>query len=209
MQRVVVFLNPINLFSTSDPLSRTFYAHPTVDVAKDLLGAILVHHTPNGILAGRIVETEAYLGQGDEAAHSCAGITLRTKVIFGPPGHVYVYVIYGMHICLNVVAQPKGEPGCILIRALEPLCGLDVMHANRPTANRPADYANGPGKLTRAMGITKQDYGADLTHGSLTIRKFKVPDQFQIESSPRIGVSRSKDLSLRFFIAHNEYVSRR
>src|SRR5436305_3127417 len=104
-------------------LKRAFYERPTVDVARDLLGKVLVH----GPTAGIIVETEAYLGREDLAAHSARGVTERTRVIFGPPGHAYVYFIYGMYECLNIVAERAGEPGCVLIRALEPLAGIDGM----------------------------------------------------------------------------------
>src|SRR5580700_465615 len=119
------------------PLSHAFYARPTVEVARDLLGTVIRH----GAASARIVETEAYLGTDDAAAHSARGPTPRTSVIFGPPGRAYVYLIYGMHYCLNVVAEPEGVAGCVLIRAAEPIA--DVIHAS-----------NGPGKLTRALGIT-------------------------------------------------------
>ena len=111
-------------------LKRAFYSRPTIEVARGLLGKVLVH----GPTAGIIVETEAYLGAGDLAAHSARGITDRTRVIFGPPGHAYVYFIYGMYECLNLVAEPEGQPGCVLIRAIEPTGGLDLMRKRRPAA---------------------------------------------------------------------------
>src|SRR5215510_7671960 len=104
-------------------LKRSFYDRPTIDVSRDLLGKIVVH----GKTAGMIVETEAYLGGDDLASHSARGITERTRVIFGPPGHAYVYFIYGMYECLNIVAEPDGKPGCVLIRALEPVAGIEIM----------------------------------------------------------------------------------
>ena len=130
-------------------LPRSFYNRPTIEVARGLLGKILVH----GQTAGRIVETEAYLGGDDLASHSARGITERTRVIFGPPGHAYVYFIYGMYECLNLVAEPDGKPGCVLIRALEPVAGIEIMQRRRPKARTLRDLASGPGKLTLAMAI--------------------------------------------------------
>ena len=195
------------LASTSIP-SRSFYAGPTEEVAKALLGATLVHRTDRKVVAGRIVEVEAYLGMDDPAAHSSAGITPRTRVIFGPPGHAYVYRIYGMHRCLNVVAEPDGQPGCVLIRALEPLCGMAAMQSRRPAAKRLEDLANGPGKLTSAMAIGMDLYGADLIRGDLTIRVSDALRSTRVGTTRRIGISKAKDLELRFFIANNRFVSR-
>ena len=146
---------------TGPILHRNFYQRAAVDVARDLLGTILVH----GETAGMIVETEAYLGGDDLASHSAAGITDRTRVIFGPPGHAYVYLSYGIHECLNIVAEPEGVPGCVLIRALEPLMGLDIMRSRRPGARTDRDLTSGPGKLTRALAITRADNGADSDSG--------------------------------------------
>jgi DNA-3-methyladenine glycosylase len=136
-------------------------------VARDCLGKILVH----GRAAGRIVEVEAYLGVDDRAAHAWRGITNRTSVLFGPPGHAYVYFIYGMYECLNFVSEPEGRAGCVLIRALEPLAGLTAMRRRRVTAKRVEDLASGPGKLTQAMGITRRLNGADLVQGTLQVRR--------------------------------------
>src|SRR5256885_837027 len=132
-------------------LPRAFYNRPTIEVARDLLGKILVH----GETEGRIVETEAYLGGDDLAAHSARGITNRTRVIFGPPGHAYVYFIYGMYECLNLVCEADGQPGCVLIRALEPVAGIELMRQRRPRARKPEQLASGPGKLTLALRITR------------------------------------------------------
>jgi len=172
-------------------LPRSFYARPTVEVARDLLGKVIRH----GASSARIVETEAYLGTNDAAAHSARGLTPRTSVIFGPPGRAYVYLIYGMHYCLNVVAEREGVAGCVLLRALEPLAG--IMH-----------LSNGPGKLTRALGITLEHYGADLTQGPLAIHTPKSGENFAIATSPRIGINKAADLPLRFFISGNRFVSR-
>src|SRR5580658_437723 len=122
-------------------LRRAFYDRPPIEVARALLGKILVH----GRTAGVILETEAYLGGDDLAAHTARGITPRTKVIFGPPGHAYVYLIYGMYECLNLVAEPEGQPGCVLIRALAPIRGIESMFRRRPAARKIGDLASGPG----------------------------------------------------------------
>ncbi len=159
----------MTVLARKESLSRHFYSRPTTEVARDLLGKLIVHQVDSRELAGRIVEVEAYLGQRDEAAHAFAGVTPRTKVMFGPPGHAYVYLIYGMYHCLNFVTEPDGEACCVLIRALEPVTGIEAMQARRPKARRPQDIASGPGKLTRAMGITLAHYGADLTRGPLTV----------------------------------------
>jgi len=188
---------------------RRFYARPTVEVARDLLGKIIVRRIDGVDLAGRIVEVEAYLGGEDQAAHSYAGLTDRTRVIYGPPGHAYVYFIYGMYYCLNVVAEPQGKPGAVLVRALEPVAGIEAMRERRPRAKRLRDLASGPGKLTRALGVTLADYGADLTRGDLTVRDAPAVAPADIVVSPRIGITKSADLPLRFHIRDNEHVSRR
>jgi DNA-3-methyladenine glycosylase len=158
-------------------LPRSFYARPTVEVARDLLGCRLMH----GERGGRIVEVEAYLPAGDQAAHAFHGLTPRTRVLFGPPGLAYVYFIYGMHYCLNVVAEPPGTPGCVLIRAVE---GIGA----------------GPARLTRALGITLEHYGADLTRGPLRILPPR-EDRPAIRATTRVGIRKSAGLPLRFLFA--------
>jgi DNA-3-methyladenine glycosylase len=156
-------------------LPRAFYCRPTVEVARDLLGMILEKDGR----CGRILEVEAYLSEGDQAAHSARGLTPRTRVIFGPPGHAYVYFIYGMHHCLNVVAEPEGTAGCVLLRAAEGL-------------------GDGPGKLTRALGIDISHNGCDLTRGPIRILQAPEPPRETIEVTPRIGIRRDAHLPLRF-----------
>ena len=184
-------------------LPRSFYARSTVEVARGLLGKVLVH----GPTAGIIVETEAYLGGDDLAAHSSRGLTDRTRVIFGPPGHAYVYLIYGMYECLNLVAERDGVPGCVLIRALEPVAGLELMRTRRGEARKVAQLANGPGKLTLALGITRAHNGADVTRGSLVVREAAGTGEIEIVATPRIGITRSAELPLRFVVAGNGFVS--
>ena len=184
-------------------LPRSFYARPTVEVARALLGNVLVH----GPAAGIIVETEAYLGTGDLAAHSARGLTDRTRVVFGPPGHAYVYLVYGMYQCLNLVAEVNGRPGCVLVRALQPVSGVDLMRARRPAARRVEELANGPGKLALALGIARAHNGADVTRGALVVRQARPTAEFEIAVTPRIGITRSAELPLRFLIADNRFVS--
>jgi DNA-3-methyladenine glycosylase len=175
-------------------LPRRFYAQSTIAVAQGLLGQAIVH----GELAARIVEVEAYVpsyqGQPDLAAHAWRGLTPRTRVLFGPPGHAYVYLIYGLYDCLNITTEPEGIAGFVLIRAVEPLTALG------PT--------NGPGKLTRALGVTRQHYAHDLLQPPLTIRRLRQPAE-PIHASPRIGIRRCATWPLRFFLAGNPYVSGR
>ncbi len=185
-------------------LGRDFYARAAVVVARDCLGKILVH----GSTAGRIVETEAYLGVDDRAAHAWRGVTDRTRVIFGPPGHAYVYFIYGMYECLNFVAEEEGKAGCVLIRALEPVAGIALMRRRRPGAKRVEGLASGPGKLTLAMGITRKQNGADLTRGTLRVFQERNEPRFEIEVTRRIGITHCADWPLRFVIAGNRFISR-
>lgn len=185
------------------PLPRSFYLRPTVEVARALLGKVVAH----GKTSGRIVETEAYLGVGDLAAHTARGPTPRNRVIFGPPGHAYVYFIYGMYDCLNLVAEPAGVAGCVLIRALEPLEGIELMRRRRPAAQRIEDLANGPGKLTRALAIKVKHNGADVTRGPIVVCSESRGRPFEIGVSARIGISKSADLPFRFFVKGNRFVS--
>jgi len=184
-------------------LKRPFYGRPAEEVARDLLGKVLVH----GPAAGVIVETEAYLGTGDLAAHSARGITPRTQVIFGPPGHAYVYFIYGMYECLNLICEPAGKAGCVLLRSIEPVEGIALMQQRRPAARRLEDLASGPGKLTLAMGITRAQNGADVTRGALVVRELSDPRHVEVAVTARIGIQQSADLPLRFIIRGNRFVS--
>ncbi len=185
-------------------LGRSFYGRPAAEVARDLLGKILVH----GAAAGRIVETEAYLGLDDLAAHASRGVTPRTRVLFGTPGHAYVYFIYGMYECLNLVAEEDGKPGCVLIRALEPIAGVDLMRRRRPAAKSLEDLASGPGKLTMAMGISRRHNGVDVTSGALTVREMQGGPGLETAVTPRIGIRHCADWPLRFLVVGNRFVSR-
>jgi DNA-3-methyladenine glycosylase len=189
----------------TEPVKLDFFARPTVELARDLLSCVLLH----GDTAGMIVETEAYLGADDLAAHSSRGKTDRTSVIFGPAGRAYVYFIYGMHECLNIVAEADGVPGCVLIRALEPLCGIDEMRERRNWQGSVIGLANGPGKLTQALAITREQYGQRLDKGDLTIRRWRKKPEFEIGVTPRIGIRECADWPLRFIWAGHPCVSGR
>lgn len=185
-------------------LDEAFYSRPAIEVARDCLGKILVH----GRTAGRIVEVEAYLGVNDLAAHAARGITDRTRVIFGPPGYAYVYFIYGMYECLNFVAEPAGSAGCVLIRALEPVSGVEIMGERRAAAKKLEDLASGPGKLTLAMGITRALNGSSLIRGPLQVCRPGWEEPFEIEVTPRIGIRHCSDWPLRFVIRGNRFASK-
>ncbi len=189
----------------SSILGESFYSRTAEAVARDLLGKVIVHNEA----AGRIVEVEAYLGITDLAAHAAAGVTNRTRVLFGPPGRAYVYLSYGIHECLNFVAEPEGEAGCVLIRALEPLCGIEMMRTRRRTSRRVEDLCSGPGKLTAAMGITRALNGADVTRpGDFVVRRLSSEPSFEIGTSTRIGITKCVDWPLRFFVRNSAFVSR-
>lgn len=155
------------------------------------------------------METEAYLGLDDLAAHASRGVTDRTRVIFGPPGRAYVYFIYGMHECLNIVAEPEGTPGCVLIRAISPLSGFEVMRGRRLWNGPDCGLTNGPGKLTQAMGITRALYGARLDRGPLTVRLWRQAPDFAIGVTPRIGIRECADWPLRFVWQGHPCLSKR
>jgi DNA-3-methyladenine glycosylase len=180
------------------PLPRRFYDRDTVLVARELLGKYLVHVSRGIKRIGRIVETEAYLGPHDLAAHSARGLTERTRVMFGPPGHAYVYLVYGMHHCMNVVTEREGHASAVLIRAVEPVSNV-------------AGKTSGPGLLCRALGIDRRDNGRDLLSRNFHIAAAPDPETPAIVKRPRVGVDYAGAWAkrlLRFYIRGNEFVSR-
>ena len=179
-------------------LRRAFYARDPLVVAPELLNKVLVH----GDRAGRIVEVEAYRGVDDPASHAYRGPTPRTEVMFGPPGHLYVYFTYGMHWCANAVTSADGVAGAVLIRALAPVLGIDEMTAARPKARRPVDLANGPAKLCQAMGIDGLDDGIDLVRAEhrITIADDGVAPPVAPVVGPRIGIAVAQDKPWRFSV---------
>jgi DNA-3-methyladenine glycosylase len=192
-------------------MPRALFESPPDIVARTVLGKMLVRRTGDALLVGRIVEVEAYFGDDDPAAHSAAGRTARNAVIFGPPGHAYVYFIYGMHSCLNISCEPTGQAGCLLVRALEPLQGLAQMAAGRGlTAHAaPRLLTSGPGRLCQAFGITRATHnGMDLlsADSDLQLRDDGYETQ-KILATPRIGITKAADRPLRFLISGNPCVS--
>jgi len=189
-------------------LPRTFYDRETEIVARDMLGTVLECETEEGVASGIIVETEAYLGEHDLACHAAVGRTARTEHLYGPPGISYVYFIYGMYWCFNAVTREEGQPSAVLVRALEPLDGVSLMHRRRSRIKNDVDLTNGPGKLCSALGITGAQTGKPLQRKPLVIREGEsVPDD-HVEVTPRIGITKSADWPLRYLVRGNKYVSR-
>ena len=200
----------------ASPLSRDFFNRDPVTVARDLLGKLLIRREGRTLLAGRIVENEAYLGQEDPAAHAYSGRTPRNFVLFGPPGHAYVYFIYGNHYCLNVSCMPEGYGEGVLFRAMQPVFGLSQMAKARgivlPPSPRVAQLkliSSGPGRMSEALGITRlRDNDTDLTSPDSGL--WLADDDFRpkrIIATPRIGITKAADRPLRFAIADDPYVS--
>lgn len=191
------------------PLPPEFFSRETEVVSRELLGAILESHSPDGVTSGRIVETEAYLGEHDPACHAAVGRTLRTSPLYGPPGTAYVYFIYGMHWCMNAVTRPAGLPSAVLVRALEPLEGLELMWRRRPSARRVEELTNGPARLCSALGITGAHNGVSLQEPPLLIRRGTPVSDDDVTVTPRIGITKAADLPLRWLVTSSPFVSGR
>jgi DNA-3-methyladenine glycosylase len=188
-------------------LPSSFYERPTLTVAKELLGKVLVHRTPDGVAAGMIVETEAYIGEDDPACHAAPGPTSRNAPLYGPPGMAYVYLNYGIHYLVNAVTERSGSPAAVLIRALAPLDGLDLMRRRRGEV-ADVELCRGPGNLTRALGITLQENRLDLSDSRLTIEHRGLPCG-KVSCGPRIGIRVAVDRPWRYWIATHPAVSGR
>jgi len=198
---------------TGGRFSRGFFARSCLEVGPELLGAYLVRRMPDGTrLAGRIVEVEAYLGDGsDPGSHTHRGETPRNRAMFGPPAHLYAYRSYGIHTCANVVCEPAGRSAALLLRALEPVAGAPRMREARglgPDAPE-REIANGPGKLCQALEITLDDYGCNLIAGPLELRRAAPGDpRFRVERTRRIGLSQGREHPYRFLVRGSPFVSR-
>ena len=190
-----------------EPLPEAFYLRPLLEVTRDLLGRLLVHRAPEGTSAVRLVEVEAYDGAGlDPASHAHRGPTARNAVMFGPPGHLYLYFTYGMHWCVNVVCGPEGVAQAVLLRAGEPVCGTELMAARRP-ASRPRDLARGPARLCQALGLARWANGASLASGPVLLTAgWPVPDD-QVTWTGRVGVASAIDRPWRALVAGHPNVS--
>jgi len=194
-------------------LTPEFFDADPRKVARALLGKLLVRKTAKGILAGRVVETEAYLGEGDAAAHAAAGKTARNSVLFGPPGIAYVYFIYGNYFCLNVSCLPDGIPGGVLFRAMEPVAGIEAMVKSRGIViAKESDLkrvSSGPGRMAEALGITRErDNGKNFASAKSDLQL--VDDGYRVHRvivTPRIGITKSVEEPLRYVIAGNRFVS--
>jgi len=193
-------------------LPESFFARDTVTVARELLGKVLVSRVGDTVTGGRIVETEAYLGAHDPGSHAATkGITRRNAVMYGPPGRAYVYFTYGNHHMLNIVTEPEGTAGAVLIRAIEPRIGREEMLLRRPSKSggtplRERDLTNGPGKLAAALGVDLRSNGAVLGAGTLAVHDAPAPHECVVASG-RVGLSEGHELELRFFLEGNSFVS--
>lgn len=189
-------------------LSRDFYDRDTEIVAREMLGTVLESHTPEGRASGIIVETEAYVGEHDPACHAAVGRTRRTAPLYGRPGRSYVYFIYGVHWSFNAVTRAEGLPSAVLVRAIEPLSGIELMHRRRGDTVHGANLTNGPGKLCAALGIDGTMNDLSLQRGRLVIREGRSVTADEIGITPRIGITKAADWPLRYLIRESRWLSR-
>lgn len=189
-------------------IERGFYRKDAAEVSRALLGKYLIRFENGTHTGGMIVETEAYYGPDDPASHAHKGKTARNKIMFGPAGYAYIYFTYGNHHLLNIVTGSAGTPGAVLIRGIEPVFGKEGMRKNRPV-ERERDLTNGPGKLTSAMRIARDLNGVDITSSKIVIVEKVKPEKlpFPVKTSSRIGISRGKELELRYYLAGHPCVS--
>src|SRR5688572_15905355 len=189
-------------------LPREFYDRETEIVAREMLGTVLVCRSGKETASGMIVETEAYIGEHDPACHAAVGRTRRTEPLYGRPGLSYVYFIYGVHWCFNAVTRAEGLPSAVLVRALQPLDGLELMKERRGPRISAVNLTNGPGKLCAALGIDGTFNGLSLQRGPLVVREGETIVPSQIVTTTRIGITKAAEWPLRYYIKGNEWVSR-
>ena len=192
-------------------MNHLFFRQDTVELARRLLGCLLIHRTPDGVAGGMIVETEAYIGAIDKACHAYRNRSERTEIMYHDGGYAYVYFVYGMHYCFNVVTGPEGEGNAVLIRALEPVLGLGLMQRRRNTKSV-RNLCSGPGKVCQALDITKKEYGLDLCNADSPLRliQYRHLPAAKIGASPRINVAYAEEAAAwpwRFYVKDNPYVS--
>ena len=196
------------ILQDDDVLPPTFFEHPSQLVAPALLGKVLVSTADGVATGGTIVEAEAYLGRNDPGSHAATrGVTARNRVMYGPPGTVYVYFTYGNHYMLNLVCEPEGVASAVLIRALEPTIGIELMEERRGGRPR-SELCNGPGKVAKALGIDLRDNGTSLGGGRLVVYDAPRVSEAEVAVSGRIGLSAGHDLDLRFYVRENQFVSK-
>jgi DNA-3-methyladenine glycosylase len=190
----------------------SFWKQPTLTIAKSLLGMELIHENKTKTTSGIIVETEAYLGPEDKAAHSFGNRrTARTEVMFHEAGTIYTYFIYGMHVCFNIVTGPVNKPEAVLIRAIEPVVGIEIMKERRAGIKRETQLTNGPGKLSKSMGFTLEHNGLRINEGPILLRKGRDANSSEISIGPRINIDYAEEavhFPYRFWLKNNPYVSR-
>jgi DNA-3-methyladenine glycosylase len=216
--------SPTTWLADAEVLPRSFFDRPSVQVAPDLLGCVISHETAEGLVAVALAEVEAYAGEADPASHAFRGRTARNAVMYGPPGHAYVYFTYGMHFCVNLVCQPEGEASAVLLRAGRVIDGVPLARARRSGVVRPpggrrrppgavmkeVDLARGPGRLCEALGIDRSHDGADVADPASPLRVVAPPAAVRaadISRGPRVGVSRAADVTWRFWITGDPAVS--
>ena len=208
--RDVRIVRPVRTVRDVRVLPHSFYARPTLQVAEDLLGKVLVHRTRQGTASGVIVEAEAYIGEDDPACHASFGRTARSEPLFGPPGFAYVYLNYGVHYLMNAVTEADGYPGAVLIRALQPLEGIELMKKRRAPDGRGIDehdLCRGPGNLTKALGITIKDNRLDLVTSNLTIEDRGI-SVGEVATGPRIGIRVAVERPWRYWVEGHRSVSK-
>lgn len=204
MNYSLIAMSKISAPGDSVKLDRDFYLRPTLKVANDLIGKFLIYKSPAGLISARLVEVEAYIGEDDPACHAAVGKTRRNYIMYGQGGHSYIYFIYGMYYCLNVVTENEGYPAAVLIRGAVPAEGIDIMRSHYKSGENNF-LTNGPGKICKAFGLTKKQNGLDLTGDRLYLED-RAYNPVKIMHSTRIGINKGTDRKWRFFEADSKFI---